>query len=271
MPFTDNTLDLLTYPFENIDSEGYASLLARCRQSLVSKGLFSLAGLLSEGSCIDCVNTLVPRIAKDAFTHRRQHNIFFSENIPQLASSHPANTKLETSNRTLCHDQLIDTVLPTIYHYQPFIDFLAACMGIDKLYPMADPLAAVNVMAYHEGEALNWHFDRSEFTTTLLLQAPQQGGCFEYRRGLKTATTDTGNAVLDYDAIGELLAGCDKGVEREILSAGSLNVFRGIDTLHRVSPVAGNIDRIIAVFSYFDRPGVEFSAEERTGFYGRAG
>ena len=28
----------------------------------------------------------------------------------------------------------------------------------------------MNVMAYREGEALNWHFDRSEFTTTLLLQ-----------------------------------------------------------------------------------------------------
>ncbi|KAG1702812.1 50S ribosomal protein L21 [Nymphon striatum] len=28
-------------------------------------------------------------------------------------------------------------------------------------------------MAYKEGETLNWHFDRSEFTTTLLLQAPQ--------------------------------------------------------------------------------------------------
>jgi hypothetical protein len=45
-------------------------------------------------------------------------------------------------------------------------------------------LARVNVMAYHDGEALNWHFDRSEFTTTLLLQNPEAGGLFEYRSDL---------------------------------------------------------------------------------------
>jgi hypothetical protein len=37
---------------------------------------------------------------------------------------------------------------------------------------MADPLARLNAMAYGEGQGLNWHFDRAEFTTTLLLQAP---------------------------------------------------------------------------------------------------
>jgi hypothetical protein len=34
-------------------------------------------------------------------------------------------------------------------------------------------------MDYRPGEALNWHFDRSQFTTTLLIQAPEQGGEFE--------------------------------------------------------------------------------------------
>lgn len=46
-----------------------------------------------------------------------------------------------------------------------------------RLYLMDDPLARANVMSYHHGEALDWHFGRSEFTTTLLLQAPDAGGC----------------------------------------------------------------------------------------------
>jgi hypothetical protein len=37
-----------------------------------------------------------------------------------------------------------------------------------------------------------------------------------------------------------------------------------------VSTVKGARERIIAVFSYFDRPGVVFSKEEQIGFYGRA-
>ncbi len=40
--------------------------------------------------------------------------------------------------------------------------------------------------------------------------------------------------------------------------------------LHRVRPLSGNKDRIIAILSYYERPGVVFSAEERLGFYGRA-
>jgi hypothetical protein len=53
---------------------------------------------------------------------------------------------------------------------------------------MSDPLARVNIIAYRAGEALNWHFDRAEFTTTLLLQAPNAGGAFQYRRDLRTAS-----------------------------------------------------------------------------------
>jgi hypothetical protein len=55
------------------------------------------------------------------------------------------------------------------------------------------------------------------------------------------------------------------------LAAGSLNVFAGKNTLHRVSTVRGARSRLIAVFSYYDKPGVFFSDAERIGFYGRAG
>lgn len=51
---------------------------------------------------------------------------------------------------------------------------------------------------------------------------------------------------------------------------GTLNVFRGKNTAHRVKPIVGSHDRVVAVFSYDERPGMTFSAEERLGFYGRA-
>ena len=63
--------------------------------------------------------------------------------------------------------------------------FLAKVLDKRQLYLMEDPLARVNVMAYRSGEALNWHFDRSEFTVTLLLQEPEAGGVFQYRRDLR--------------------------------------------------------------------------------------
>ena len=145
----------------------------------------------------------------------------------------------------------------------PPVTFLAATMGKDALFPARDDLARVNVMAYREGEALNWHFDRSEFTTTLLLQAPDQGGEFIYRSDLRS------DSDPNYDGVARLLRGEDPEVKSLNLTAGTLNVFRGKNTAHKVGTVKGARERMIAVFAYFDRPGVVYSREDQMGFYGR--
>ena len=130
---------------------------------------------------------------------------------------------------------------------------------------MADPLARANVIAYRDGEALNWHFDRSEFTTTLILQSPDRGGEFQYRDALHSETD------ANYDGVARLLAGEDNSVKTLPLPAGTLSVFKGKNTAHRLTPVEGSRERIVAVFSYYETPGVVFSEKERVGFYGRAG
>jgi hypothetical protein len=150
-----------------------------------------------------------------------------------------------------------------LYEWKPFAEFLAAVMDKPILYTMADPLARVNVMGYGNGQALNWHFDRSEFTTTLLLQAPDLGGEFEYVKDLRS--DDNPN----YQGVADLLNGQIAPIQMPV-TAGTLNVFKGKNTAHRVTPVGGNQDRIIAVFSYFEAPDVQFSETDRIGFYGRA-
>ena len=76
----------------------------------------------------------------------------------------------------------------------------------------------------------------------------------------------TGN----YDGVAALIQGKDPDVKTVALTAGTLNVFKGKNTPHRVTPVEGTRDRVIAVFSYYERTGVMFSDDERIGFYGRA-
>ncbi|EPX83253.1 2OG-Fe(II) oxygenase superfamily [Rubellimicrobium thermophilum DSM 16684] len=137
-------------------------------------------------------------------------------------------------------------------------------MGKPALHAMDDPLARVNVMEYRRGEALNWHFDRSEFTTTILLQAPEAGGLFEYRRDLRSPEDP------NHEGVARLLRGEDPELRRIRLEPGALNIFRGRDTAHRVTPVEGDRPRLVAVFSYFDRPGVRMTPDEQRGFYGRA-
>jgi hypothetical protein len=118
-------------------------------------------------------------------------------------------------------------------------------------------------MTYREGERLNWHFDRSEFTTTILLQAPLAGGEFLYHTDLRSETDP------NYDGVARLLRGEDPDMQRQTLTPGTLNVFKGRNTPHCVTPVQGAVDRVITVFSYYPRPGVIFTPEEQLGFYGR--
>ena len=138
-------------------------------------------------------------------------------------------------------------------------------MGKPALYLMQDALARINVMEYRSGEGLGWHFDRSQFTTTLLLQAADAGGEFEYRSDLRSDTDP------NHDGVARVLSGEGPGGRVARLAAGTLNVFAGRNTLHRVSRVRGARSRLIAVFSYYETPGVTFKASERLGFYGRAG
>ena len=257
-------IDLERYPIDRPQSSDWMNLVARSQAELAAMGMFNLEGFLRPGVAERLATELRTELDTNAFTHRRQHNVYFRNTIDGVDPDHPALQPLQTVSHTVCADQLGSCDLVAIYEEPALAGFLAAAMGKAVLHTMADPLARLNVMAYRTGESLNWHFDRSEFTTTLLLQAPTAGGAFEYRTDLRS------DHDPNYDGVARLLRGEDSRMQSINPSAGTLNVFRGKNTAHRVTPVSGDRDRIVSVFSYYDRPDVLFSAEDRLGFYGRA-
>jgi hypothetical protein len=256
-------LDLDRYPLDRPGTPAWQALVDRCKSDLVRDGMFNLEGLVRGDALPQIVAEVKPVMNTLSFTHTREHNIYFMKSVPGLAEDHPALAKTKTTNHTVCADQIPHSIVAQIYEWAPMILFLSAAMEKVALYPMRDWLARMNVMAYRDGEALNWHFDRSEYTTTLLLQAPEQGGDFVYRSDLRT--TDDPN----YEGVARLMRGDDPEVKILQLSAGTLNVFRGRNTAHKVSTVKGKRERMIAVFTYYEKPGVMFSREEQIGFYGR--
>jgi hypothetical protein len=260
----DSLLDLAAYPLHHLDSAEGQALVRRCRAELTSTGMFNLPGFVRPEALAAAVAELKPLLADGAFRHARRHDIWFGAPQPDLPPDHGARLMIETSNRTVTGDRTAGTILRRIYDWPALPAFLAAAMEKPVLHPMADPLACLNVMGYGDGEGLNWHFDRSQFTVTLLLQMPEAGGEFEYRRNLRSAEEP------NYDGVARLLAGKDPEVRSVALSAGTLNVFAGRNTAHRAAPTRGPRERIVAVMSFVEQPGVMFSAAERVGFYGRA-
>lgn len=264
MQSLDQILDLRTYPIDQPDSAAYKALVADCRARLAEEGMIELKGFLRPDALETTVDLARPRMETESFRHARRHTIYFRDAVEGLSPDHPALAKVETVNHTLCADQIGDTPVLSLHGQPTFARFLADVMDKPALYPMEDNLARVNIQASRQGEALNWHFDRSEFTTTILLQAPETGGELEYRRDLRTADDP------NYDGVASVLRGEDALVRKARLSPGALNVFKGVNTLHRVVPVSGPTERLVAIFAFYDRPGVVMTDTDKTGFYGRA-
>jgi hypothetical protein len=88
-------------------------------------------------------------------------------------------------------------------------------------------------------------------------------GEFQYRSGLRSEHDP------NCDGVGRLIRGEDPRVSVQTLAAGTPNIFAGRNTAHRVTPVAGETSRIVAVLSYYEMPGFNFCSAERIGFYGR--
>ena len=153
-------LHLDRWPLHELDGLQGLALVERCREELRDVGMFSLDALVRPEALETSVAEVAPVLATSAFTHSRDHNIYFVDEIDGLDPDHPALRRFTTVNHTICGDQIPKSVISRIYEWQPLIDFLAATMGKSRLYPMADPLGRINVMAYHDGDQLNWHFDR---------------------------------------------------------------------------------------------------------------
>jgi alkylated DNA repair dioxygenase AlkB len=258
-------LDLDRYPIDRLDSHAGCVLLDQSRTSLEQEGMFTLSGFIRPAARDSILEEVEPVLRQESFTHTRYHNIYFEDEVTGVADDHPALRELQTTNHTVCGDQITGSSICRIYEWQPLAEFLARVMGRKRLYLMDDAMAALNILEYRSGEqALNWHFDRSEFTTTLLLCAADRGGEFQYRSALRTANDP------NFEGVAALLADDDPEIRTLPMTAGTLCIFRGVETAHRVTPVTGTCSRIVAVLSYYERPDVRFSKTERLGFYGRA-
>ena len=147
-------VDLDRYSLDKLESAEGQALIKDCQKALSRDGMFNLPGLIRPRMLEQMVDEVLPIIKSSSFTHRRRHNVYFLPEIEGLDPEHPALTEFETANHTVCADQIPDSALIKLYLWPPLADFLAAVMQKPALYPMDDPLACLNVMAYRSGEEI---------------------------------------------------------------------------------------------------------------------
>ena len=240
------------------------ALIARCKEQLDREGALTLPNFLSE-TTLESLVTEALRAEPQAYFTAATHNVYLTPNDESLADDHVFNRQVTSTKGCVCDDVIAESSpLRTLYNSDVFKAFICAILGEDQLHPYADPLSSINIHYAPEGKELGWHFDNSEFAITLLLQAPEAGGAFEYVKDLRDA--DQGD--MNFKGVDAVLNG-DAPVDTLPFEPGTLVLFRGRNSMHRVTPTIGKTTRYLVVLAYNGQPGISLSENARQTFYGR--
>ena len=189
---------------------------------------------------------------------------FSGSPVESLAPDDPRRVRIRSAKEGTALDDIpAESPVRALYESDEVLRFVAAALGIDPLFRSDDPLGALNYMYYAPGDELGWHFDGADFVVTLLLQAPSAGGVFEFAPMLRS------EGDRNDDGVRALLAGTSDRIRTMSGEPGTLALFRGHWSPHRVTPVEGSRTRINAVLSYASAPGHRLGEETYRLFYGR--
>lgn len=261
----EDVINLDSYPIADPGSPALTTLIARLSSELSDNQHCSLPGFMRPQALERAVADAVAARPQAHDNNARRNCYLHRESEPALPADHPRNIMNDTSTRMIAYDLLPDdSPLKALYHWAPTREFITAVVGEDKLYDNADPLQPVNVLCAEKGDQSAWHFDSSNaFTMTLMLQAPGDGGEFELVPNTRSQTDE------NYGYVQDVLTGNRAGdAVRVAREPGSLCLFRGCNSMHRVTRVESDPMRIMAVFVYELTPGVIGDPRVNANIYG---
>jgi hypothetical protein len=257
-------VDLDRYPIDQLDLPAGETLIRRCRQMLAETGACQLHGFVQPGATAQLVAE-ADGLRSSAHRTDDTHNVYF-ETIDESLPDTDVQRRLQRSAKlTIGYDRIpADSPLRRLYTTDAMTEFIGRALDIDELYRDADSSGALSFAIFERGDELGWHFDRSEFAVTLMLQPSAAGGAYEYVKDLRTADDENRGAV------GEVLDGERDSVVTLHNPPGTLSLFRGRYSLHRVTPNDDDTPRINAVLAYARTADHQLNAVTRELFYGTA-
>lgn len=255
-----NIIDQERYPLN------HAGFLASSHATLQDSGVLVLPGFLRP-EAIRSIREEGQKNQHLAFYTQSQHNVYLRPEDPDYPADHPRNRQVRSSKGCITTDQIpAQSALHELYASERFREFLCHVLAEKQLYEYADPLSSINLHYAANGQELGWHFDNSSFAITLMIQSAERGGVFEYVRKVRNA--DSGD--MSFQRVEQILEGKEQ-VSQLSMDAGTLVLFRGRDSLHRVTPVECDTTRMLVVLAYNSAPDVALSESARMTFYGRLG
>lgn len=263
-PAYADVVDLDRYPIHNLASAGGQQLIADCRAQLAADGACTLPRFIRPEAVAEMVR-LALELEHRAWSSNQDHTVYFTTPDPSHGANHPLARTVRSAKHGIAYDLIPgDAPVRRLYESDDLTHFIAAVLDKPVLYRSADPLDAMQMTVFREGDELGWHFDNSEFSTTVMYQPAESGGDFLYAPGLRSSDDE------NYEGVQRVLDGYDQEHLRVLPSEpGTLAFFRGQHAMHWVTPVEGTRPRINTVLTYGERPDMRLSDLTSTIFYGR--
>ena len=257
-------VDLDRYPIADLDRAESKAFADQCRQKYLETGLCILPDFITPEAHRILTNE-ANAISGQAYFCKSTHNAYLTADDPNLPADDVTHRQEQTYVGSVPYDQIAEnTCLRQLYCWDPLKDFIGYVLGKSPFYRFADPLGACSINVFVNGGKHGWHFDESEFTVTLMLQAPESGGAFEYVPQIR-------GAVNEKEIVNRVLDGDRSQVVELPFNAGTLLIFGGQQTIHRVTQVTGDSPRLVPVLCYSEQEDQKNSAAVRKLFWGRTG
>lgn len=256
-------VNLERYPISDLQSDAARELVLYCRKELDETGNCELNGFVTPLGLERLV--MESRDMEDlAYHNALVGNAYLDEPDPSLPADHARKLTEPTSLGAVAYDQIPKVAtLRQIFEWDPLMLFIKEVLQLDKIYRYADPMGALNLAVMKDGDYLRWHFDQTDFVSSLSIQQPEEGGYFEYVPMIRNSKEE------NYDRVKSVIRGSREGVVTVPNEPGSLVLFKGRYSLHRVTPIKGKRTRYIGLFGFDTKEGVVSSDHLRNMRYGR--
>ncbi|MCG6890449.1 MAG: arpA protein [Gammaproteobacteria bacterium] len=253
------------YPLDRLDSKVGETWLNQLRASLHRDGSCTLPDFVTT-QALQLMAAQARSITHLAYPGPTEVTpYFFNYRLGEgesLPDSHPLRRKGKRRLAQVATDLIpTDSLLSQLHRSGLMIDFLSSVLQ-QPVYRNCDPYQSLNISVMDEGGCQQWHFDSGNMVTTLLLQEPEGGGVFEYAPAIRSETDE------NFTAVQAVLDGRSDRVMQNRLRAGTLSLFRGHYSLHRVTPVVGKRQRLQAILGFSTSPGMYGKLESSILHYG---
>jgi hypothetical protein len=256
-------VDVGAYPVSDLEGSVARDVVARARAELTATGAAELAGFVTAAG-VAALARDAEMLAPRAFHSAGMGSAYLDRPDRDVTPDHPRAWTGPYAVGAVAYD-LIPRASPLrrLYEWSPLKDLIEAILGRGSIYRYADPFGALNLAVMRAGDELQWHFDQADFVVSLAIQSAEAGGDFEVAPLVRAPEDEC------YDDVAEVLAGGRDRVVTLAMTPGTLLIFEGRHSLHRVSPIEGGRLRHVGLFAYDTRPDVVGTALLRRARYGR--